>query len=177
MKRRHGRGEQETPNLEIESEGTEVYLHPGESHLAHGPVVIRTILGSCVGVTFWSRRLGVGALTHSQLPRCPKSAADLSLLEGRRYVDFAIRDIARQFDELGAQRAEVQVKVFGGGDVLLVSDAAFGKATVGTLNREAALDVLEAEGFVVKASSVGGTSGVHIRFDTKTGEVLLRRLG
>lgn len=163
--------------LEVESEVTEVYLHPGESYLAHGPAVIRTILGSCVGVTFWNWRLGVGALTHSQLPRCPKGGAGLSVLEGRRYVDFAIREIARQFDELGAPRAEVQVKVFGGGDVLLVSDAASGKATVGKLNREAAIAVLDAEGFVVKASSVGGTSGLHIRFDTRTGEVLLRRLG
>jgi len=28
-------------------------------------------------------------------------------------VDFAIRDLARQFDALGAQRDEVEVKLFG----------------------------------------------------------------
>ena len=164
--------------LEIESEVSEVYLHPGESYLARKPAIIRTILGSCVGVTFWSARLRVGALTHSQLPRCPtNSSVGLSLAAGHRYVDFSIRDLARQFDELGAHRTEVQVKVFGGADVLLVGDAASAKPTVGRLNCEAAIEVLRAEGLAVIASSLGGTSGLNSRFDTRTGEVLLRRLG
>jgi chemotaxis protein CheD len=163
--------------LETESEVSEIYLHPGESYLARKPAVIRTILGSCVGVTFWSARLGVGALTHSQLPRCPTNLfAGLSLAEGRRYVDFSIRDIARQFDALGAHRTEVEVKLFGGADVLLVSDEASTKATVGKLNCEAAIEVLRDEGFAVIASSLGGSAGLNIRFDTRTGEVLLRRL-
>jgi chemotaxis protein CheD len=164
--------------LETESEVSDIYLHPGESYLARKPAIIRTILGSCVGVTFWSARLGVGALTHSQLPRCPtNSFAGLSLAEGRRYVDFSIRDIARQFDALGAHRTEVEVKLFGGADVLLVSDEAATKATVGKLNCEAAIEVLRDEGLAVIASSLGGSSGLNIRFDTRTGEVLLRRLG
>jgi chemotaxis protein CheD len=170
----------ETTMLELkgEVEPIDVYLHPGESYFAPNPAVIRTILGSCVSVAFWSARLGVGALTHSQLPRSPqKLGVDLSLAEGRRYVDFAILDIARRFDELGVPRADVQVKVFGGGDVLLISEAAAGKPTVGKLNCEVALEVLDAEGFLVKASSLRGTSGLKIRFDTRTGEVLLRRLG
>ena len=82
-------------------------MQPGESYLAREPTIIRTILGSCVGVTFWSARLGVGALCHAQLPRCPKKPpAGLTQAAGRRYVDFAIRDLARQFDELGVSRTE-----------------------------------------------------------------------
>lgn len=164
--------------LELESEVSEVYLHPGESYFARKPAIIRTILGSCVGVTFWSARLGVGALCHAQLPRCPENVSGgLSLADGRRYVDFAIRDLARQFDELGAPRREVQVKLFGGADVLLVSDAASAKSTVGKLNCDVAIEVVRSEGFAVIASSLGGTTGLNIRFDTRSGEVLLRRLG
>jgi chemotaxis protein CheD len=164
--------------LEIESELSEVYLHPGESYLTRKPAIIRTILGSCVGVTFWSARLGVGALTHSQLPRCPTNPpAGLSLAARHRYVDFAIRDLARQFDDLGARRTEVQVKLFGGADVLLASGEASSKPTVGKLNCEVAIEVLRDEGLAVIASSLGGSSGLNIRFDTRTGEVLLRRLG
>jgi chemotaxis protein CheD len=163
--------------LQIESEVSEIYLNPGESYLARKPAIIRTILGSCVGVTFWSARLGIGALTHSQLPRCPaNSAAGINLVAGRRYVDFAIRDVLRQLDELGATRTEVELKLFGGADVLLVSGAASARPTVGRLNCEAAIEVIEAEGLRVQASSLGGTSGLNIRFDTRTGEVRLRRL-
>jgi chemotaxis protein CheD len=69
----------------------------------------------------------------------------------------------------------VQIKLFGGGDVLLASEVSL-KPTVGRLNCEAALRVLEEEGFTVAASSLGGHCGLKIQFHTDTGEVLLRRL-
>ena len=90
-------------------------------------------------------------------------------------MDYSIREIARQLDELGAVRAQVQVKLFGGADVLVVSEPMFLKGTVGRQNCEAALEVVQAEGFSIKASSLGGTLGMNIRFDTRNGEVLLRR--
>lgn len=153
----------------------EVYLQPGESQLVRKPSILRTLLGSCVGIAFWVPRLGLGALCHPMLPRFPvKQAATLSRSAGRRYVDYAIRDLARQFDSLGARREEVEVKLFGGGDVLLmVNDSA--RPTVGKLNCEVAIKVLAEEGFAIMASSLGGKRGVNILFNTMTGEVLLKR--
>jgi chemotaxis protein CheD len=69
----------------------------------------------------------------------------------------------------------VQVKLFGGADVLMVTDEA-SRPSVGRLNCEAAIRVLRDEGLGVIASSLGGTSGVNIKFHTGTGEVLLRRI-
>jgi chemotaxis protein CheD len=149
----------------------ELYLQPGESRMVREPTILRTLLGSCVGIAFRASRLGAGALCHPMLPRCP--ATLLARSAGHRYVDFAIRDLARQFDALGARRGEVEVKLFGGGDVLMVVDGS--RPTVGRLNREVAIEVLESEGFAVTASSLGGTSGVNIRFNTQTGEVRLQR--
>ncbi|MGA2983360.1 MAG: chemotaxis protein CheD [Terriglobia bacterium] len=152
-------------------------MQPGEVYLALEPAIIRTILGSCVGVTFWSARLGAGALCHALLPRCPNNASSrVTLVDGRRYVDFVIRDLARQFDKLGALRSEVQVKLFGGADVLPISATEPLRPTVGRQNCEAAIEVLPAEGFNVIASSLGGTSGRNIQFHTGTGEVRLRWL-
>jgi len=59
--------------------------------------------------------------------------------------------------------------------VLLVSNDA-SRPTVGKLNYEMAIKTLRDEGFDVVASSLGGTSGLHIQFNSVTGEVLLRRL-
>ena len=153
----------------------EVYVQPGESKLVREPAILRTLLGSCVGIAFRIPRLGVGALCHPMLPRFPvKQALSLPRSIGRRYVDYAIRDLARQFDALGARREEVEVKLFGGGDVLLVvNDEA--RPTVGGLNIEMAIKILETEGFAVSASSLGGKRGINIYFNTKTGEVLLQR--
>jgi chemotaxis receptor (MCP) glutamine deamidase CheD len=48
---------------------------------------------------------------------------------------------------------------------------------VGKLNWQAALEVVQGEGFHMTASSLGGTIGRNIRFNTETGEVQLRWLG
>jgi chemotaxis protein CheD len=152
-------------------------LQPGELYLARGPAILRTILGSCVGVTFWSLRLGAGALCHGVLPRCPLDWREAATPEeGARYVDFSIRHLARQFDALGASRRELVVKVFGGADVLPVADAERARLSVGAQNRQAAAEVLAEEGFTVAASDVGGRRGRRIHFHTGTGEVLLHRL-
>jgi chemotaxis protein CheD len=153
----------------------EIYVQPGESRLVREPAMLRTLLGSCVGIAFRVPRLGVGALCHPMLPRFPvKQALTLTRSAGRRYVDYAIRDLARQFDALGARREEVEVKLFGGGDVLLMVDV-LARPTVGRLNIEAAKRVLEEEGFAVTASSLGGKRGINIHFNTQTGAVLLER--
>ncbi|HEY1257497.1 MAG TPA: chemotaxis protein CheD [Terracidiphilus sp.] len=153
----------------------EIYLQPGESRLVREPAILRTLLGSCVGIAFWVPRLGLGALCHPMLPRSPANKTiPLTRSTGRRYVDYAIRDLAQQFDHLGARRDEVEVKLFGGGDVLLTgNDSA--RPTVGSLNIEVAIKVLEEEGFRILASSLGGQSGINIYFNTLTGEVLLQR--
>ena len=152
-------------------------LQPGELYLARSPAILRTILGSCVGVTFWSARLGAGALCHGVLPRCPYvKPATFNEAEGHRYVDFSIRYLAQQFDNLGARRQEVEVKLFGGADVLPVDRTLTGRATVGAQNCQAAVEALAEEGFTVSASDLGGVRGRRIHFHTGTGEVLLHRL-
>jgi chemotaxis protein CheD len=161
---------------EVECVLPDIYLQPGEAHLARKPSVIRTLLGSCVGVTFWSERIGAGALCHALLPRFPRDARVISAAEGLKYVDFAIYDLARSFDRLGANRKEIQVKVFGGADVLDLGPTGALRPTVGKQNCDAAIQVLRAEGFDVVASSLGGTTGRAIQFFTGTGEVRLRWL-
>ncbi|MGD0299507.1 MAG: chemotaxis protein CheD [Bryobacteraceae bacterium] len=152
-------------------------LQPGELYLARNPSILRTILGSCVGVTFWNARVGAGALCHGVLPRCPvPRPSNFSVAEGHRYVDFSIRYLAEQFDALGARRQDVEIKLFGGADVLPVGRMNSGRPTVGAQNCQAALDVLAEEGFRISASDLGGVRGRRIHFHTGTGEVLLHRL-
>jgi chemotaxis protein CheD len=98
------------------------------------------------------------------------------VLDGHRYVDYSIRYLAEQFDAIGAKRREIEVKVFGGADVLLIACAGMRRPSIGALNCEVALEVLCSEGFDVLASDLRGTDGRSIRFHTGTGEVLLRRL-
>ena len=135
------------PSIEL----PQVYLQPGELYLARSPCVLKTLLGSCVGVTFWSPRLGLGALCHGVLPRCPESVRNS---EGYRYVDFALCHLMRQLEGLGAGPGEVQVKVFGGADVLPVDGGRLRRATVGQQNCQSALEVLRRENYRVLTSDL-----------------------
>lgn len=151
-------------------------VQPGELLLERGPAILRTILGSCVGATFWSARLGAGALCHGVLPLCPAVwIAGVDPAPNFRYVDFSIRYLIRQFDRLGVSRHDMEVKVFGGADVLPMGRRT-GRPTVGALNCQIALDVLAEEGIVITASDLGGTRGRRIHFHTATGVVLVQRL-
>ncbi|WP_348263386.1 chemotaxis protein CheD [Telmatobacter sp. DSM 110680] len=152
----------------------EFYLQPGEWRIVRSPSILKTVLGSCVSATFHAPRLATSAMCHPMLPthsakplvRPDKDAAC-------RYVDYVIREIAHQFDSLGATRREVEVKLFGGADVLASSRK---NPTVGSMNAETALRVLQDEGFQLLASRLGGSCGIFIEFQTGTGEVLLRKL-
>jgi len=160
---------------EPEEELPEVYVQPGESHLVREPTILETLLGSCVGIAFWVPRLGLGALCHPMLPRTPaRLAVSLTRSAGCRYVDFAIRDLAGNSTPLGANRGEIEVKLFGGGDVLVMT----GQCEVadgGHAEQRGGDEGARGGRLGVTASSLGGKRGVNIHFNTKTGEVLLQR--
>jgi chemotaxis protein CheD len=153
-----------------------VHLAVSEVRLARNPVSLQTVLGSCVAAVFWSPSLRIGAMCHAALPLCPeKVLRGIDLKPRLRYVDFAIRYLLSRLESLGARRSDLQVKLFGGADVLpLTAPRATG--SVGSQNCFSAIRTLQEEGIGLTASDLGGKQGRVIYFRTDTGEVLLRRL-
>jgi chemotaxis protein CheD len=153
-----------------------VHLAVAEVRLARSPVFLQTVLGSCVAAAFWSPKLAIGAMCHGALPRCPeKLLRGLDLKPRLRYVDYAIRYLVSRLCSLGARRSELEVKLFGGGDVLPLTGPRTTES-VGRQNCIAAIRTLKEEEIKVTASDLGGRQGRVIYFRTDTGEVLLRRL-
>lgn len=159
----------------FEPELPEMFVHPGELYMADRAMILRTVLGSCVGIVFWIPRLAIGALCHPMLPRIAACSMVVKESARYRYVDATVASMADKLDRLHIQRSEVQVKLFGGADVLHI-DRCSHTPTVGHLNRMTAIKVLHDARFPVVASSLGGDCGVQILFSTLTGEVRLRRL-
>lgn len=96
--------------------------------------------------------------------------------DGFRYVDFSIRSLAQTFSQLGARRDEVEVKLFGGADVIPALARRIDKQTVGALNADVARQIVESEGLKVRSFDLKGTRGRKIFFDTGTGQVYVRKL-
>ncbi len=149
-----------------------VTLRPGQIHFATEPAVVRTVLGSCLSATMHCARLGAGAICHALFPGGGPPAGD----EAFRYVDRSIAAMAAWFDSIGARRREIEVKVFGGAGTGWSGEGVRSPLDVGSLNVEAALGALAAQGLGVAARDVGGTAGRKLYFFSLTGEVYVKRL-
>lgn len=156
-----------------------VYLKPGEMHLAVVPTVVSTVLGSCVSVTMFAPREKAGAICHGLLPSClQQQGCGGGCVEGFRYVDCSIRRMLEAFRALKVRPAELQVKVFGGADLIAATrNGSRSSPTVGRQNIDTALTGIEREGLTLITHDVGGSGGRKLFFFTHTGEVLLKRLG
>ncbi|UFS71322.1 chemotaxis protein CheD [Geomonas sp. RF6] len=158
-----------TPELPV------LFLRPGEMHFADEPIVVSTLLGSCVAVTMFSPRHRIGTICHALLPHCRREDPCLAAEpEGGKYVECAIWLMLKGLQTRGVCRGEIEAKIFGGSDMFDARDGGIG--TVGTQNIAKALEVLEGEGIRIVSSDVGGPRGRKIFFYTHTGEVLLKRL-
>jgi chemotaxis protein CheD len=76
----------------------------------------------------------------------------------------------------GLKRSELEVKFFGGSEMISSQDRKSGWKTVGQENIMTAARIIQSEGLKLISYDVGGTAGRKIHFHTGTGEVFLKRL-
>jgi len=153
-----------------------LFLKPGEIHFADEPLVVSTLLGSCVAVTMFSPRHRVGAICHALLPSCRKGepCRAVQATEGGKYVECSIWLMLKEFQARGIHNSEIEAKLFGGSDMFDAHEGGVG--SVGSQNSAKACQMLEHESIRIVSSDVGGPRGRKIFFYTHTGEVLLKRL-
>ena len=160
------------PNCDLR----QLHLGIGEVAIVERPTIIHTVLGSCVAAVFWSFQHQVGAMCHGALPTCPPSLFRGPLEPRLRYVDCAIRHLLDQIESRGVKRKEIELKLFGGADVLPVLVSPNASLTVGSQNVLAAIRTLKEESLFLKASDLGGAQTRVIYFRSDTGQVALQRL-
>lgn len=153
----------------IASHTHHIYLKPGEVLITRTPVLISTVLGSCVAVTMFSPSRGYGAVCHAMLPENPGRDNDL------RYVDTALQHIHNKIVEFG-EGGDLVVKLFGGAQVLNVCENDSGRLTIGDQNIAKAEEELKLLGFAVTARDTGGLKGRKLFFCTRSGDVYLRQI-
>jgi chemotaxis protein CheD len=152
-----------------------LFLKPGELVVSDGPLIVTTLLGSCVAVTMFSPRQRLGAICHALLPTCRKEMpCSHGQTDAGKYVECAIRLMLEGLMARGVAKNEIEAKLFGGSDMF---DPAEGRSrSVGRQNMETALSMLEGESVRLITQDLGGPRGRKIIFHMHTGEVFLKRL-
>ena len=152
-----------------------VFLKPGQLYISDIPTMVSTILGSCIAVTIFSKRLKIGGICHAMLPRSP-SVNENSILEYGvfRYVDGSFLYMLNKFEMMGIKKDEMEIKLLGGADVLdRVNEDT---TSIGQKNIEIAMEIIRKESLRLMVSDVGGKLGRKVHFYTHTGKVLLKRI-
>lgn len=150
-----------------------VYLKPGELYIGEKPTKVVTVLGSCVSITLFSKRLKVGAICHGVLPKC-RSNGKCSPACGEmfKFMDCSFHYMLARFKKIGIPKDDIEVKVFGGADTF----ASRKESAVGTMNVKKTLELLQEENLRLLAGDVGDSFGRKLIFYTHTGEVYVKRL-
>ena len=91
--------------------------------------------------------------------------------QSTRFGNFAMEKLINELMKAGCAREQLEIKVFGGGNV---TDS---NIAVGTDNAEFALRYLEAEGLRCVAQDLGGRFPRRIHYSPATGKVVRRLLG
>ena len=158
-------------HLPVLEEGVaRVTIHIGGLRVSREPLVIDTVLGSCIAACLYDPVSGVGGMNHFMLPEGFDPDNPASTRYGVHAMELLITEIMR----LGGHRRRFQAKVFGGGHVLNIRESLDG---VPQRNIDFVRRFLNVEQIPVLNEDVGGYLARRVLFYAHTGKVFLKRLG
>lgn len=145
-------------------------INIGGLHASRDPMLLDTVLGSCIAACLYDPVFGIGGMNHFMLPE----GADPGNPTSARYGVNAMELLISELMKLGADRRRFQAKVFGGGHVLKIRESLDG---VPQRNIDFVRQFLETEQIPVVKEDVGGYQPRRVLFHTHTGMVYLKYLG
>jgi chemotaxis protein CheD len=125
-------------------------------------------LGSCLGITFHDKRRNIGGLLHAMLPDSRLHRDEC--LRGAMFIDTGVPLVLDTMVRVGACRADITCKVFGGAQIMS-ADRYF---RIGAKNIEAFTALSRELDLAVTAWEVNGCINRTIRLLNSTGDVIVK---
>lgn len=148
----------------------ETTVKMGEIAVATESGVLRTLLGSCLGVVLFDRRLRAAAMAHIVLPES-RGQRD----HPGKFADTAIPEMIRRLEGLFKdQPLKLTAKIAGGANMFAANGAV---ATIGQQNVGAVEKLLGDQRILIIGRHLGGTQGRRMALDVATGTVTIDVVG
>ncbi|MFM9980437.1 MAG: chemoreceptor glutamine deamidase CheD [Burkholderiales bacterium] len=144
---------------------------PGEYYVTGKDMLIVTVLGSCVAACIRDTQSGIGGLNHFMLPDGGTDENNPASTSAR-YGSYAMEILINHITKLGARRANLEAKVFGGGNVL----PGLTVANVGERNAEFVLGFLHTEKIRVVAQDLVDVFPRKVYYFPASGKVMVKKL-
>jgi chemotaxis protein CheD len=133
--------------------------------------MLATVLGSCVAACIRDPVAGVGGMNHFLLPdKGGDNNPDLPFSASLRYGSYSMEQLINGILSAGARRERLEVKIFGGANVLA------GLRGIGHQNAEFVERYLKAEGFKIMGSDLRGTLPRKVQYFPSTGVVRMKQI-
>jgi len=142
---------------------------PGEFFVSREPMVVYTVLGSCISACIRDPIVRVGGMNHFMLPE-PNETAHDSWGESTRYGSFAMESLINEILKRGGSKNRLEIKLFGAGKIY---DS---QIDVGDKNAKWVIQYLESEGLTVSKTDLGNIFPRKVYYFTESGRVLLKKL-
>ncbi len=154
---------------------TVAHVNIGDCVFATRPMLLTTVLGSCVCATFHHAQLQAGGMFHAMLPDVSMARPDSRPCI---FADQAVASMVARFRAQGMDLAELEVKLFGGANTMISRQPQPLRDVldVGRKNVASALAALASFGLRPVAEDTLGARGRKLFFATGTGQVWLTRL-
>jgi chemotaxis protein CheD len=145
---------------------------PGEYYVSVAAEQVITVLGSCVSACIRDKKLGIGGMNHFMLPEGEggTSGERACITASTRYGTYAMENMINDILNNGGRRENLEVKVFGGGNVLGVN------INVGARNIRFIREYLAREALDVVSEDLGGNYPRKVMYFPASGRVLLRKM-
>ena len=148
-------------------------LLPGEYYVSTTREIIATVLGSCVSACIRDTRIGVGGMNHFMLPLDASqgnSAWGAAVSAATRYGNVAMERLINDILKLGGRRANLELKLVGGGRVLAAMSN-----DIGARNIEFVREYVKDEGFNVVGEDLGDIYPRKVIYFPETGKIRVKR--
>jgi len=138
------------------------FLKPGYIFVSREPVIISSVLGSCVAVTLWDSKEQYGGMTQYFYPFIEEAERATA-----RYGNAALNHLVKMFFEDGAVRENVLAQIFGGASI---SEETL---SVSEENIRIARQILNQMDIRIVSEDVGGGLGRKLIYNTLTNEAIV----
>ena len=138
--------------------------------ISANPAIMRTILGSCIGICIYDRIKKIGGMAHILLPNEIKKGTP------EKYADTAIPLLVDRMLKKGCNREFMSAKIAGGATMFrFQSNLMLGQ--IGERNIIETKKVLEKTGIPLVAEDIGGSTGRVIDFFLEDGRLKIKAAG
>jgi chemotaxis protein CheD len=142
---------------------------PGEFFVSRDPMIVYTVLGSCISACIRDPVAGVGGMNHFMLPE-PKEKVHDSWGESTRYGSYAMESLINEILKRGGLKRRLEVKLFGAGKIYESN------IDIGARNAEWVVTFLRMEGLVPAKTDLGDVFPRKVYYFTDSGRVLMKKI-